>query len=141
MAAPASFRGAGIRIRSQGASHEEADHLYRRGRDPRAARERLRRQPVLRWEEYPTEGKIGVDVTTVSGDPFQIDAMAYKNLPLGSCTEVHSSSAALEFTNALDEQQARDRRHSGSGDNVFLKGMLSGAAGSSRAGCRWGPAD
>jgi hypothetical protein len=87
-------------------------------------------------------GKIGVDVTTVSGDPFQIDAMAYKNLPASCTGGPFLVSGTWTFTNALvTNNKFTIDGTSGMGDNVFFKGTFKRGGRKLEGRIQEGPSD
>lgn len=69
-------------------------------------------------------GTIGVDVTTVNGKPFQVDAMRYKNFPAICDGTPSLIGATWDFTNALVDQNRFNIQGSDGGQRLSFKGRF-----------------
>ncbi len=70
-------------------------------------------------------GTIGVDVTTVSGDPFQVTAMRYKRLPASCTGGPYLIGSTWYFSNVLVENNKFTIDGTApSGANLFFKGTF-----------------
>lgn len=69
-------------------------------------------------------GTIGVDVTTVNGKPFQVDAMRYKQFP-ASCDGVPSViGSTWSFTNVFVENNRFTVNGASGGSQLIFKGRF-----------------
>jgi len=69
-------------------------------------------------------GAIGVDVTTVNGKPFTVDAMRYKNFPAKCNGNPSLIGATWTFTNVFVENNRVNVNGSSGGSQILFKGRF-----------------